>query len=88
MGYFLSGYLMMGCFVVSLFFYNFYQKSSDRLFKIFSFSFFFMGLERGILVFLNVQGVGEANLVPIYLVRLLSFALILYGIVDKNLRES
>ena len=72
---------MMGALVSSLFFLRFWNKTQDRLFLIFSFSFFLMGLERGALAL--QQSLGENN-VLLYLMRLASFVIILYGIWDKN----
>jgi hypothetical protein len=79
---FLSGAAMMGAFACGLFFLRFWQKTLDRLFLIFSIAFFLMGLERIALTWRGEFG-GEES-VLIYLIRLASFLMILYGIWDKN----
>jgi hypothetical protein len=78
---FLSGAAMMGAFVGGLFFLRFWRKTQDRLFLIFAISFFLMGLERMALAIRENDG---ENNVMLYLMRLSSFFLILYGIWDKN----
>jgi hypothetical protein len=78
---FLSGSAMMGAFVSGLFFLRFWRKTQDRLFLIFSLSFVLMGLERMALALRENDG---ENNVMLYLMRLASFLMILYGIWDKN----
>lgn len=72
---------MMGAFVSGLCFLRFWRKTQDRLFLIFSVSFLLMGLERMALALQKNDG---ENNVLLYLMRLASFFLILYGIWDKN----
>lgn len=78
---FLSGAAMMGAFVSGLFFLRFWRKTQDRLFLIFALSFLLMGLERMALALRDNDG---ENNVMLYLMRLASFLMILYGIWDKN----
>jgi len=76
------GAAMMGAFVSGLFFLRFWNKTQDRLFLIFALAFSLMGLERFVLTWKGeLQGEQSA---PIYLIRLASFLMILYGIWDKN----
>lgn len=76
-----SGALMICCLVAGLFFYKFWKKTDDRLFKLFSFSFFLLSFERLVLGYLG--GRNEPSPL-IYLIRLSAFILIIYAIVDKN----
>ena len=78
---FFSGAAMMGAVVSGLFFLRFWRKTQDRLFLIFSLSFVLMGLERMALALRENDG---ENNVMLYLMRLASFLMILYGIWDKN----
>jgi hypothetical protein len=76
---FFSGAAMMGAFVSGLFFLRFWTKTQDRLFLIFSLAFGLMGLERVALAMRETENNGM-----VYLMRLASFLMILYGIWDKN----
>jgi hypothetical protein len=78
----ISGIVAMGCWVVGLFFWQFWHRSRDRLFGVFSIAFFVLGIERVIPVFLKLPD--DESRAPLYLVRLAAFALILIGIIDKN----
>lgn len=78
---FFSGAAMMGAMVSGLFFLRFWRKTQDRLFLIFSLSFVLMGLERMALALRENDG---ENNVMLYLMRLSSFLMILFGIWDKN----
>lgn len=78
---FLSGGLLMGSWTVAFFFWAFKQRTQDRLFAMFAWAFFLLGLERIVLVFTPTT---DESRPYVYLFRLLSFALILLGIVDKN----
>lgn len=73
---------MMGAVISSLFFLRFWQKTRDRLFLIFAIAFGLMGLERLVLC-MNSDEASEHQAM-VYLIRLSSFLLILYGIWDKN----
>lgn len=77
----ISGALMMACLVTGLFFIQFWRKSYDRLFLIFSCSFFILALER---LVLGMIGTRNEPSPTIYLIRLGAFVLILIGIIDKN----
>jgi hypothetical protein len=81
---FLSGALMMGCWVAGLFFLKFQLESRDFLFKAFGLAFWLLGLERAMIILLGIEH--EKN-VGIYLIRLAAFILILYAILRKNLSE-
>jgi len=78
----ISGAIGMGCWVIGLFFFQYWRKAKDRLFGIFALSFWILGLER--LAPLVTQ-LGDERHGFQYLIRLLAYLLILYAIVDKNL---
>jgi hypothetical protein len=84
MNEFLSGALSALSGVAGLFFLRYWRLTRDRLFLFFAFAFWLMTL----------NWIGLAAWQPaveaqhrIYLVRLLAFALIIWGILDKNRRH-
>lgn len=77
----LTGAIAMASLTISLFFLRFWRTSRDRLFLFFSMSFFIEGLNR--LSFASWQ-TGTEDQPEFYLVRLLSYALIVYAILEKN----
>lgn len=79
---FLAGMTSALCLVAGLFFLRFWRKTHDRFFAFFSASFFLMALHR--VVMLLLKSVESEHLLGPYLIRLLSFVLILVAIVDKN----
>jgi len=81
MSQFLSGAIMMACWVAGLFFLRFWKKTADRLFAIFAVAFWMLAFERLILAMIQ-----EANEVRgyVYIIRFLAFVLILWAIIDKN----
>lgn len=77
----LLGAIAMACLVAGLFFLRFWVQSRDRFFLLFATSFFVEGVNRaGVALDPHPS---DANPVH-YVVRLLSFLLILAAIVDKN----
>jgi len=76
--YFLSGVLVLGYLVASLFFLRFWRQSADRLFAWFSAAFFLLAAQRMMVVMLQPHD--EVA----YVVRLLAFVLILVAIWEKN----
>ena len=77
---FLLGALAMACAVAGLFFLQFWRKTHDRLFIIFAFAFWLLGVNWAALAFTK----GDEARTWFYLIRLLAFVLILIGIIDKN----
>jgi hypothetical protein len=78
-----SGAIIMGNLVISLFFLRFWRKSRDRLFAYFSLAFFVFAAQRVALA-LTTQYIENTSF--LYLFRLAGFALILVAILDKNRR--
>lgn len=81
---FFTGVLMLGFGVVSLFFLRFWRKSGERLFAWFSAAFFILALNQ--LAFALVAERHERTW--IYVLRILAFGMIIWGIVDKNRRDA
>lgn len=78
---FLSGAIMMGCFVVGIFFLKFARLTHDAFFKLFGYAFFILGFERVTIIALNV---GRERNTVVYVIRLAAFLLILGAIVKKK----
>jgi hypothetical protein len=80
---FLDGATAMASFIAALLLLKSWNRTQERLFVFFSAAFTVMAIERCILGVVNMP---EENTPLIYLLRLLAFALIVIGIVDKNRR--
>ena len=76
---FIAGALMVGYLVVALFFLRFSRQTGDRLFALFATAFFLMAVQRYALFYY-----GEMAGAWVYGLRLVSFLLILFAIIDKN----
>jgi len=77
----LLGAIAMGSIVIGLFFLRFWRNTGDRFFLFFATAFGLEGVNRALLGLY----VGSDEYEPIfYLIRLLSFVLILIAIFDKN----
>jgi len=76
-----AGATVMGYAVCGLFFLRFWRRTQDRLFLVFAFAFWLLGLQRLALV---LTGPVEETRTGLYLVRLFAFLLILAAIIDKN----
>lgn len=81
---YLSGTIMGFALIISLFFFKFWRKSTERLFLMFALAFLLFGIER---TFLFATRPSELRL-EIYLLRLVAFSLIIYGVYEKNRRAS
>lgn len=77
----LLGAIAGGCFVVGLVFLRYWRSSRDRFFLFFMLSFW---LEGGNRVHMALTGSWNETDPAHYLVRLLSYALIVVAIWDKN----
>ena len=80
---FMMGAIAMASTIVSLFFLRFWRDTGDRLFGLFSLSFFLLGVTRVALALSPDYIEGSTHW---YWVRLLAFLIILAAIVDKNRR--
>ena len=80
---FIQGAVAMGCAVAAVFFLRFWRHSRDGLFLSFSAAFALLSVSY---VLLGTVAFATEWRVYIFVVRLLAFCLILYGIFDKNRR--
>lgn len=80
----LLGAIAMGSFVASLFFLRFWRVTHDRFFLFFAISFCVEGLDR---VLQGFTSLSEEQEPLFYLVRLVTYLLILVAIVDKNRKK-
>ena len=67
--------------MIGLFFWRFWRQSVDRLFLMFALAFWILAIDRAVLGLVSVASEWREY---IFLMRLVAFCLILYGIVDKN----
>ncbi|HEX7877758.1 MAG TPA: DUF5985 family protein [Candidatus Eisenbacteria bacterium] len=79
----LLGATAMAAMTVSLFFLRHWRDTRDRLFLFFAIAFALDGAGR---VFLGIGSARQESEPLSYLIRLLSFSLIIAAIVDKNRR--
>jgi hypothetical protein len=82
---FMLGAIAMGSAVAALLFLRFWRRTQDRLFLYFAASFLLEAINRSLFAY-NGAHSEEATLY--YLVRLLAYGLILWAIVEKNLRRT
>lgn len=81
MNQFISGAIMMACWVAGLFFLRFWRGTRDRFFAMFALSFWLLALERVIL--LMFDPIDETRTF-VYLIRSLAFLVIVLAVIDKN----
>jgi hypothetical protein len=81
----LLGGIAVGSIVAGLFFLRFWRMTNDRLFLYFSLAFFHMALSR---VLMAISAVSSDEHPVIYVIRLVAYGLIIFGIVDKNRKKS
>ncbi len=81
---FMLGIIVALSLTAALFFLKFWRRTGDSLFLAFAIAFFVEGLNR--LGFLRVAHPNEGS-PSIYIVRLISFLIILGAILKKNLAE-
>jgi len=81
---FLLGVISSLSIVAALFFLRFWKRSGDAFFLIFAASFFIEGLNRAAVLFTPKPNEGNAW---IYVIRLVSFLLIIFAILRKNLEK-
>jgi hypothetical protein len=76
-----GGALVMACLACALFFLRFWRTSRDRLFAFFALAFTAMSVNWLALTLLQVD---DERRHYVYVLRLISFLIILYAIWDKN----
>jgi peptidoglycan/LPS O-acetylase OafA/YrhL len=77
----INGALVMACLACALFFLRFWKASRDRLFAFFGLAFTVMAFNWTALTLLDVD---DERRHYVYIIRLISFLIILYAIWDKN----
>ncbi|HEY1149982.1 MAG TPA: DUF5985 family protein [Pseudoduganella sp.] len=80
----LSGAIVMAALTIALFFLRFWRATGDNFFRLFALAFSLMALER--LLAWQFRLTSE-DVPQLYLIRLLSYGLILFAIVRKNRRS-
>jgi hypothetical protein len=78
---FISGAVMMGCFVIAAIFWKSWRRTADRLLGWFALSFLLLGVERLMIEATHVQ---ELSTPWVYVMRLVAFGVIAVAIVEKN----
>ncbi len=78
---FLSGILVVLASAIALYQVRFWRRSKDRLFLYFAIGFALMAANRTALFLVSDESETRTY---VYVVRLLAFAIILWGIWDKN----
>ena len=81
--FFIQGAVAMGCLMAGVFFLRFWQQSRDQLFLQFAAAFWTLAASY---VLLGTMSFASEWRVSVFVVRLLAFCLILYGIFEKNRR--
>jgi hypothetical protein len=79
---FLLGIIVATSLTAGAFFIRFWRQTKDSLFLAFGASFIVEGFNRAMILFVDEPNLGHPL---IYLVRLLSYLLILVAIINKNL---
>ncbi len=79
------GAITMASLVAGLFFLRFWRDTHDRFFLFFAIALFIEGINRALLGLVDVTKEREPLF---YLVRLLTFGLILVAILDKNRKKN
>lgn len=81
---FLWGALMMANATAALFFFRFFRETRDRLFALFGAGFLALGVNYAVLALAQPS---QEERHYVYVIRLVAFALILVGVIDKNRRR-
>lgn len=77
----LAGAVAMGSLLIALYFLRFWRDTRDRFFLLFALSFIIEGVHRAVAAF---DMAASEDTPTHYLLRLLSYLLILAAIADKN----
>jgi peptidoglycan/LPS O-acetylase OafA/YrhL len=85
MSAFVAGGLCVAYLVAAVFFLRFWKETQDRLFALFAIAFGVLAANRALMVSLGETHEARSWL---YLIRLLAFLLILFAILEKNMRRS
>ena len=81
----LLGAIALGTFMAGLFFVHFWKMTRDHLFLFFAFAFFVEVVSR---LFMAFSAASSEEDPSIYMLRFISYGLIVWGIVAKNRTRS
>ena len=81
---FVAGLVTMGYFTAAVFLLKFWRRTTDRLFLAFFIAFLLFGFEQGLLVWTHVAREEQSWF---YLLRVIGFAFIIAGVIEKNRRS-
>jgi hypothetical protein len=81
----LLGAIASGTFMAGLFFVRFWKTTADRLFLFFALAFFTEVVSR---LWMALSAMSSEEDPSIYMLRFISYGLIVWGIVDKNRKSS
>ena len=81
MSTFLDGAVAMGCVVAGLFFLRFWRDTADRLFLYFASAFWVFAIGYGVL---GMVPLADEKRQYVFLLRLVGFGAIIWGIAQKN----
>jgi hypothetical protein len=73
--------------LIAAYFYRFWRASRDRLFAFFTIGFLVMAVHRVLLGFTLAGSMDLEQQTPVFMIRLLAYALIFTGVVLKNARR-
>lgn len=79
---FLAGAITLGCWVIGIFFFKFWNKLKDRLFLYFGIAFWILTGERLLAAILG--DIFEDTGTIFYILRLIAYLIFLVAIIDKN----
>jgi hypothetical protein len=82
---FVLGGIAVGSLTAALFFLKFWRTTRDRLFLFFAFA---LGVEALVRSVLAVSAISQESEPFIYLLRVVSYGLIIVGVIDKNREPS
>lgn len=82
---FLSGAVTLGYLLAAAFFLSFWRKTADRFFLTFGAAFVLFAFNQGLAYALAVVSEPASW---VYALRVLGFALIIFAIIEKNLKAS
>ena len=81
---FLGGMATMGFLLAGLFFFRFWKRTKDSLFAKFGIAFWLLAANQAVI---DVSGIPSESLSWAFGLRILAFAMLIYGIVGKNIGQ-
>lgn len=79
----ISGWLLAGYLITTLYFLRFWMQQRERLFGLFALAFGILAVQR---IALALSSADMEDQTLYYVMRLLAFSVIAYAIIDKNRR--